>query len=277
MPNRTARRRWILIALATLAVGVVIVVRQAPSNDRLWIEEQARLPTASFAGNTVTVTDVRNWRHGEDEPLSRAYDTRTYDLDRIESVWLVLSPFGRWWRGPAHAFLSFGFEDGSFVGISVEARKEEGESYSLLKGLARRFEIAYIVADERDLIPLRANVWGDDVYLYPVTASRERVRALFVDMLERATALAREPAFYNTLTNNCTSVILQHVNHVAGRRVATGWDVLLPGYIDGLAAGLGLIDGDVARADVRERYRINERSLQYADAPDYSLRIRALN
>ena len=45
----------------------------------------------------------------------------------------------------------------------------------------------------------------DTVYLYPVKASRAALRALFVDVLGRANALAVQPEFYNTAVNNCTT------------------------------------------------------------------------
>ncbi len=43
-------------------------------------------------------------------------------------------PFSRRWRGPAHAFVSFGFDDGQYLAISVEARREQGEQ---LRGYSR--------------------------------------------------------------------------------------------------------------------------------------------
>ena len=245
-----------------------------PSNDRSWAQEQARLPLARFDGSVVTIENVRDWRYGADGPITRDYQQRAYDLDGIASVWLVLSPFGEKWRGPAHAFLSFGFDDGGFVGVSVEARKEQGEAYSLLKGATRRFELMYIVADERDLIPLRANVWGDDVYVYPIRAPRDKVRALFVDMLERANEIAEEPVYYNTVSNNCTTAIVDHVNRIAELQVPYGWQILAPGYVDQLAFELGLVDDATSVSDARARFRVNERSVAFAGDPLYSQRIR---
>ena len=275
------RRRSLLLAAASLvllcsgALAGTSVAAGAPSNARVWTAEQARLPMARFDGSTVVIENVRDWRYAANGPVSQAWTTRIYDLDNIDSVWLVLSPFGEKWRGPAHAFLSFGFDDGTFVGVSVEARKELGESYSLLKGATRRFEIAYVVADERDLIQLRANVWGDEVYVYPIRAPREKVRALFVDMLERANELAAQPEYYNTITNNCTTAILEHANRVSSTPIPYGWQVLAPGYVDELAIELGLVDDAASVEDGRTRYLVNERSLRFADDPDYSLRIRS--
>lgn len=259
------------IALLTLAIGWAGV---RPAHDRRWIEPQRLLPSARIDGDIVTISNVRNfrWLHGDEAIPS--WETRRYDLNAIDSVWYVLTPFSRDWRGPAHAFVSFGFADGRYLGISVEARREEGEEYSLVGGMMKRFELMYVIADERDLIHLRANR-GDDVYLYPIRAEREQVRAMFENMLRRANALHDKPEFYSTLSNNCTSNVLAHVNEVAQRRIPYGFRILLPGYSDQLAHARGLIDTDLPLEQARERYAVSERSRRHADDTDYSRLIRS--
>ena len=54
------------------------------------------------------------------------------------------------------------------MAVSIETRKERGEEYSAFKGSFKQFELAYVIADERDLIGLRTNHRGEDVYLYPM-------------------------------------------------------------------------------------------------------------
>lgn len=262
-----------LVAVAALAViGAAALVR--PSNDRPWLPGQAVLAYASFERDSVTIHNMRNFTYGPDGAAVRAYENRAYDLDAIETVWFVLAPFERDNRGPAHTFLSFGFADSQYVAISVEARREVGEEYSLLRGLLRRYEILYVIGDERDLIGLRTNVRGDDVYVYPIRTSRENVRRLFVEMLERANRLRAQPEFYNTLFNNCTTNILDHVNSVAPNRIPYGKEVLLPGYADELAQRLGLLDSSLPIEAARRRFLVNERARKYAGRPDFSTRIR---
>ncbi len=243
-----------------------------PSNERAWIPEQSRLPAADFEATRVRIRNLRDFRYTDGEVV-QAWDDRTYDLSKLESVWYIVSPFSSEWRGPAHTFLSFGFADSQFVAISVEARKEAGEDYSMLKGMARRFELMYVIGDEEDLIRLRTDVWGDDVYVYPVRATPEAIRELFLRMLEAADALNASPEFYNTLTNNCTTNIIRHVNRVSPGRVPWGWRVLLPGYTDEVAEALGLLDTSEGIEAARRRYRINDRVPPPGD-PHFSLRIR---
>ena len=130
-----------VVACLLTAVAAMGLASIEPSNDRDWRPEQAVLPEIAFEGDVVRIRNVRNFRHHADGSATPAYDDRTYDLRKIERVWFGVSPFGTSWRGPAHVFLSFGFSDSQHVAISVEARKEVGEEYSIWKGLLRRYEL----------------------------------------------------------------------------------------------------------------------------------------
>ena len=268
-------RRYLVIGVV-LACAAVVMAWSAiePRGDRRWIPEQALLPHASIDGRTVRIGNVRNFEYVARHDFKASYDSRVYDLDKLVSVWYVLTPFSDSWRGPAHSFVSFGFADSQFVAISVEARREPGETYDAVKGLFKRFELMYVVGDERDLIGQRAAYSTDRVYLYPIKAPPEKMRAMYVAMLERANTLRSQPEFYNTLTNNCTSNVVSHVNQVAPKTVPGGIKTILPGYTDEVAHRLGLIDTELDIAHARDRYLINARARQYIRDPAFSFRIR---
>ena len=234
------------------------------------------LARAVFDGNRVHIRNIRNieYRSTSDYDV-RHYDA-TFDLDALDSVWYLVEQFQNV-KGPAHTMVSFGFRDGRYVAISVEIRKEIGEQFSPLRGLFKQYELMYVVADERDVVRMRANHRHDDVFLYPVRTPPERRRRMFVDMLERANALADTPEFYNTLFSTCTTNIVRHVNTIAPRRVPLSYRVLLPGYSDELAFDLGLIDTNLPLEEARRRFHINERALRFADDPAFSRRIRELD
>lgn len=275
------RPRWthaflapvLLVLLLTAAVSL-----RQPSLDRHWTEDNARLPEASFRGDTVIVRNVRafEWRTTSD--FTPAWEQRRYDLSRLASVWFLVEPFGDF-RGPAHTFVSFGFAhpagDTAYVAISVELRKEVGETYHPVRGLFREYELTYVVGDERDLVRLRSNVRRDSVFLYRVNATSEQGRTLFRAMLERANALATTPEFYNTLSSSCTTNIVDHVNAIAPNRVPFSFKVLLPAFADELAYDLGLLDTTRTFAELRRAALINPQALAASDAPDFSVRIRA--
>ena len=269
-------KRRLLGALALVALGGALVFAAWPASlDRDWITVHAVTPQVTFNGNSVVVDGVRNFRFFVDQPPVGGFETRTYDLSRLESLWYGLSVFHPdGWRGPAHGLFSFGFDDGTYVAVSVEARKEKGESYGVYRGLLRSFELIYIVGDERDLLLDRAVSRPDDVYLFPIEASVEGVRDLLVSLLREADRLGRDPAWYNTLTDNCTSRLRDHVNDVAPGLVPPTWRVVLPGYTDELMISLGRLHGDDDLARARERWRINDRARAAGDTPDFSRAIR---
>jgi hypothetical protein len=268
------RPRHLASAVALLllgALGACLSIR--PANDRAWSLDQAVLPYAEIHGHVARVHNIRNNRYQSPHRYTVDYYDRTYDLDSLESAWFIVEPFSGV-PGPAHTFVSFGFAGGQYVAISVEIRKERGESFSPVMGLLRQYEVMYVVADERDVVKLRSNYRHDDVYVYPVRAERAKVRRMFLEMLARANELREHPEFYNTLTNTCTTNIVRHVNAIAPRRVPLSYKVLLPAYADRLAYDIGLLDTTLPFEEARRRFKINDRALRYADSPDFSRLIR---
>ena len=264
-----------IVAAVVAAVGLTgFLVVARPRADRRWVQQHSVLAQADVRGDSAIIRRVRNYTYTAEEQFTPAYEDRHYDLTKLESVWFIVTPFSKNWRGPAHTFVSFGFADSQYVAISVEARREPGETYGPLTGLFKRFELIYVIGDERDLIGSRAVYGGYDVYLYPIRASREQIRALFEEMLTRANTLATKPEFYNTLTNSCTSNVVDHVNHVAPSAVPYGIKTILPGYTDDVAYSLGLIDNSITLEQARQRYKVNDRAIQFAADSNFSRLIR---
>jgi hypothetical protein len=264
-----------LLAAAAL---VVLLAWQGvrPSHDRDWSPDQALLPTAHIAGDIVTVRNVRNCRYRSVDDYDVAHYDATYDLRELVGLWYVLEPLSPSGR-VAHTMLSFGFRDGRCLVVSVEIRKQRGERFAPLPGMFKQFELMYVLGDERDLIDLRANHRGHDVYLYPVRAGPAEVRRLLLDVLSAVNRLAESPEFYHTLTNTCTTRIVQHVRRIAPS-AAPRWDlaIVLPGRSDRLAWRLGLIgDGQPLEA-LRQACRVNDRAAAFRGRDDFSQGIRGL-
>lgn len=274
---RAYPKKVAIVVIVVLAGVFAYWLSLRPSNDRDWAPDHAILASARIDGGSVHVRNIRNFHYLETGEPTPGYYDRTFVLDDLESLWLILTPFRSDRRGMAHLFLSFGFASGEFVAISVEGRREAGERFSSSKGLLRGYELIYVVADERDVIQRRANRAGKDVYLYPLRASAQAMKRLFVEMLERSNQLAVQPEFYNTLTASCSVTVLRHANSVTAREIPFGFRVLLPGYADGLAHELGLLDTSADLEQARRKFMVSERSRRFADSPDYSQRIRELD
>ena len=252
--KRIGPRITALAAALALLPFLYVHLFERPSMARDWSPDQSIVPRATFSGDTVVIADVRNSSYSSESEYKIRHETRSYDLRKLDSVWFVVERFGDT-PGIAHTFLSFGF-GGEYVAISVEIRKERGETFSPLRGLLRQYELMYVVGDERDIIGLRTNYRRDPVYLYPANTTPDKMRRVFVEMLERANKLADEPEFYNTLTNNCTTNIVRHVNTIS-QRIPFSYKVILPAYSDELAYEVGLIPTDKPFETVQAAHRID--------------------
>lgn len=89
-----------------------------------------------------------------------------------------------------------------------------------------------MIASETDVVKLRTNYRKNQVYMYPINTPKEKVQALFRSMLIRADKLSREPEFYNTLWNNCTTSVLMHANALRTKKLEGGTHTLLPAHSD---------------------------------------------
>ena len=263
--------RGLVAALLPVVAVALWWASISPSNTRDWSPEVARTARAAFHESSVTIQNVRNFKYRSDSDYDQRWETRTYNLDRISGVDLFLS----FW-GPihiAHTIVSWEFDDGQHLAISIETRKEKGESYSALRGFFRRYELYYVVADERDLVGLRTNYRGEQVYLYRIRIPRPQARALLVDYLNEVNLLAEHPRWYNALTQNCTTTIRGHAQDV-GAGGPLDWRLLANGNVDQLLYERGRIDTDLPFADLRTRSNITERAKAAGDSSDFSARIR---
>lgn len=251
--GRWRRHAW-LVACAAVTVTWLALMR--PSSERPWVPELARQAHAALDSERLVVRDVRNARWRSATEADVVWEERSYDLAALDSVWFVVEPFSPG-SPAAHTFVSFGFADGRYLAISVEARREVGEPYSILAGLFRRYELAYVVGDERDLIGVRAIHRGDEVYLHRAKATSDQARRLLVEMLARGNALAERPEFYHTLGSTCTTNIVSHINRIWPESVPLRRELLFPGSSDRLAFEVGLLEGEGPYEALRERARVD--------------------
>jgi hypothetical protein len=271
-------REWRLRLLGVFVVGLLSVLTWwfsiSPSNDRNWQEDVAQSAYASVDGNRVTMHNIRNFTYRSENDYTPAYETRTYDLSQLQSVDL----FAIYWMGPAiaHTIISFGFGDEDYLAISIEARKEQQEGYSSIRGFFRQYELVYIVADERDVIGLRTNYRKDppeQVYRYRLNLSKEIGKEFFLEYIKSINELHKNPRFYNTLTANCTNVIWMHAQ-VNPDRVPFSWKILASGYATEYLYDLQRLDTSVPFSELTQRGYVNPVAQSQGITDDFSRRIR---
>lgn len=279
---RTDALRRRLLARCLMAIALSLGCRSAekvlaPSNFRDWTPEQAQLANAETHGNRVTIHNVRNCQYFAADTYLVDYYDKTFDVASVRSVDFLMVPFESM-PAVAHTLLSFEIArpDGKsdHLAVSVEVRKEKHETYNPVKGSARQYELMYVVADERDVIRQRTNYRHENVYLYRTTATPETAQLLLTDILGRVNDLAKKPEFYDTITNNCTTNIVRHIDRVRPNRITYDVRMLLPGYSDQLAFNQGLLVPYGTFEQTKQHAYINPLAERYADRDNFSELIR---
>jgi hypothetical protein len=268
-------RRALCVFVGLFFMPLACFFLMIPSQNRAWQPDVAQLPHAEITGNTVVLHNVRNCEYFSETNFTVHYETRTYDMSRLRSADILFSDWGL--KDIAHTMVSFGFEGGDTLCISIETRKEVGEAYSALKGFFRQYELIYIAADERDVVRLRTNFrQGEDVYLYRLrVVSADQLRGAFLDYLFRMNDLHDQAEWYNALTDNCmTSGFRIMKKHAAAGRADLHWSVILNGYAPDHAYTTGALDPSLPFDELKRRSRINDRARAAGDSTDFSARIR---
>jgi hypothetical protein len=270
LPNR---RRTLLGFGAAFAALLLWWLLIEPSNEREWAVDVAVLPYATQDDDLVTLHNVRNFDYRTEQDFEPRYEARTYDLRKLDAVDLIAV----YWMGDAiaHIMVSFGFA-GDQVAISIETRKEKGEAYSSIAGFFKQYELIYVVGDERDLIRVRTNYREprELIYVYRTRVNPADARRLFLEYIGKINRLKEQPAFYNTLTTNCTTDVWSLARALSDQ-VPLDWRVLLSGYFPEYAYDLGSLDSSLPFAELKALSLINEKAHAADQDPDFSARIRA--
>lgn len=232
-------------------VGLLLLgscVTGPPRADRVWDPYLARVAQVELSEAAFTVAPVSDWSYEGDGIVAQTYGSAAFEMGALRQVWFMLEPQPGS-RIAAHTLLLFEFEGDRLLGLTIEARREEGEDYSALSGAFNTFELSYLWASARDLLTRRAVMLDHEIFVYPVAINDEQKRALLTRLLARGDELERRPRYYNTLFSNCTNELAK----AAGFSWAPAF--ILTGQSDEYLFRRGIIPGDSfeaahARSDV---------------------------
>jgi hypothetical protein len=259
---------WAALFLAVLIPWLQI----APSNTRDWKPEWARAPWIEIEGSILTVHNFRDFTYAPDGTATERWETRAFDLAHLRGLDYFHDAFG----GDllAHPMLSFDFGPDGQLALSIETRREVGESYSTIGGFYKMYELQYLWGSERDFAGVRSNIRDEPIYLYRTALSPEFTLYVLTDAIRVTNRLRQAPEFYNTLWANCTTALRAQTPEWA----AIPFDIrmLANGRLDELIhehGGFVVPDG-MGFDDLRDAALINEAALAAANDPAFSARIR---
>ena len=180
-----------------------------------------------------------------------------------------------YWAGPeiAHVIMSFGFEGGEYLAWSIEVRRRKGGEFSPLADLFKSNPLVIIAADERDVVGVRSNIRREDVQIYRLRASPQAARTLLLEYVRDANALAAEPAFYNSVTTNCTTTVMKMMRTVDDT-IPLDWRLIVNGYLPDYAYGQGALDTTRSLSELRALSHIDEQAKSTGLTLDFSRMIR---
>jgi len=237
------------------------------SNNRQWQPDVSVLSHADINGDDITIYNIRDFDYRSTEDYTPRYYDKEFSLSQLQTADLYIV----FW-GPtliAHTMMSFGFGDQGYVCVSIETRKEEGESYSTIKGFFKQYELTYIVADERDLVRLRTNYRHEDVYLYRFNVDPKLIREVFLDYFKQINRLVEKPQWYNALTHNCTTTIRGHTKPYT-KKHPFDWRLLANGYLDTLLYERKAVDTSLPFDQLKEQVHINDKAVQWNGSRNFS-------
>jgi hypothetical protein len=269
---RFRRRAWILWG-GCMAAGLAWWLMLNPPANADWQGDVAQLATAEIDGDVITFRNVRDFQYRGETDYTPRWTTRQVRLSSLTGVDIAINYWGSPWM--AHPIVNFHFADAPPLAFSIETRKRDGQSYSAIGGLYRQFPLICIVAEEQDILALRAVYRkGEDVYLYRTTLPARHARSRLLDYVNTINELAHRPRWYNAITTNCTTAIRSQDHD--GDRIPWDWRILVNGKGDEMMFEIGKFQtGGLNFAQLKQRAHANAAIIAAHGKPDFSTRIRS--
>ncbi len=267
----------LIISVITLLLWVWSRIRHLrPSNDLSWVNENKYTAFAEIKGDDVVLKNVRNFNWRTTKDYDESWIEKKFKISDCTKIWLVLEYFYPTRRPIAHTLLSFEFRDGERLSCSIEIRREPGEKFSPIKGLLREFEIMYVWATEEDVIGVRSRCRKSETHLFEAVILGEGNECRMLESyLKRTNDLHKNPEFYNSIFNNCTTNIASHVNDVYPGRIPRALGVILPGLSPKLLSKNNLVK--LRGGGIKQEMKINqieERARSWDGTSDFGEMIR---
>jgi len=230
---------------ALLAILATPVLLAEPRLDRTWVDNLAHMPNVRLSPGAFALDHVADWSYTSEGPTKRDVITFANTFDDLRNVWFMVEPQpgGEY---AAHTLILFEFGGDRMVGLTVEARLEQGETYDAVAGTFNRYELSYIWATARELLTRRVTFLDKDVYVYPLQLNEIQKRSFLRLLLEGTIDVSTHPRFYNTITSNCTNELAK----VAGLGWHYSW--VLTGYSPQRLYELKLIPGEAFESAKRD-------------------------
>ncbi len=265
------RWRWLVVFATALVALNLWWNTLVPPSDGNWSPEVAQQVTGSIEEDILTLKNVRNFDWRSETDVTETWETRSYDISKIESVDLFMS----YWGGPsmAHLILSFGFADGQYLAWSNEVRREKGVSFSPVADFFKAHSIAVVASEEKDVVGLRSNIQNARVHIFRLNSVPENRRRLIEGYVAAANAVAEKPHWFHSVFTNCSRTVVQLARYV-GIEVPMDWKIIVNGYFPYFLYDHGAMNTDLSIEEIYQLGDITEKAQAFGLAEGFSEAIR---
>jgi hypothetical protein len=233
------KRPWTGLAIGLAGAIAILfgsVMLAEPRLDRSWVENLSRMPKVELSQGSFSLDHVTDWSYTDTAPRTKGSRTFANTFDELRNVWFVVEPQpGQPYA--AHTLILFEFAGDRIVGLTVEARLEDDETYDPVQGALNKFELSYVWSTARDLLTRRVTMLHKQIYVYPLQLDAMQKRTFLRALIEQTVDVSTHARFYNTITSNCTNELAK----VAGLGWHYSW--VLTGYSPQRLYELKLIPG----------------------------------
>ena len=235
--------KWVFIALFLFGNGTAILYWLVePKQNRDWTPAHARLAAVEFSGDKnnpeVKIRNIRDFQWQTENP--QRYQEMQFKLENIVELKAVVSHFSAV-SEIAHVFMIFVLNDGRELGVSIEARREHDEEFSISGGLLAGFELIYVLATPQDLLGIR-KINQEAVHVYPIKETKEKAQEMFLLIANEIKDLTKQPSLYHLFFKNCTNQLVKNVSILTKRKYPWYFQTLAPGLSGRTLYELDLID-----------------------------------
>lgn len=216
---------FVLVFALSLVFSVSVSAVDAQQGESKWNIRQR--PAQLVSKDAAGVYKISNFRWGFDEgstyeKLSPKWRTATIDTGKVKDVLFIVKPFAPEWIA-AHCLLFFVMEDSSPVVsenretskgfcLSIEARLQKGQTYSLMQGNFGKFFIVYQLSCVEDYVQI-CSLEGKRLIPYRLKLTAEQ-KAAFARYVLDESLVDRDDEKYNTVINSCTNNLFIMLNYV---------------------------------------------------------------
>lgn len=265
MQKHNLKKFGIIVVIIGISTFISIKSLSAlfpPTHNRDWMIGQESMPLFHVEEDVFVIDNFRNFEWETHASAQRNYESRKFDLSKLTGVDVLVSHFGDNARY-AHSFLAFNFGDEESIFLSIESRRETTEKFSIWKGMVWQYELIYVAGSEQDLVKLRTDHRKERMYRYPLNISTEDSKKLLLVLAEEANGLTQTPRMFNTLTENCTNIVVQHLEDILNIKFPMTWKILYPGHFDEVLYSVGLISAPDGFLNAKDEARIDKNTNKY--------------